>query len=63
MPQIKRQIELVVALMKKLKKQPFESSTKGSDDEEFDKESNHSEDFTKEHINKEESSLGSMSVE
>jgi len=49
--------------MKKLEKWLFESSSKGSDDEESDKESNRNEDFNDERIKKKESSLGLMSVE
>jgi len=48
--------------MKKLEKRPLESSIKGLDGEDSDKESNHSEDFDDEHIKK-ESSLGSMFIE
>jgi len=49
--------------MKKLEKRPFESSSKGSDGQESDKESNRSEDSDDEHIKKKESSLASMSIE
>jgi len=61
--QIKRQSEHIAALMKKLGKRLFESSTKGSDGEESDKESNCSEDSDDECLKKNESSLGLMSVE
>ena len=40
--QIKRQSEQIATLMKKLEKRLFESSRKGSDGEESNKESNHS---------------------
>ena len=49
--------------MKKLEKRLFESSSKGSDGEQFDKESNRSEDSDDERIKKKESSLASMSIE
>ena len=49
--------------MKKLEKRLFESSSKGSDGEESDKESNCSEDSDDERIKKMESSFGPMSVE
>jgi len=49
--------------VKKLEKRLFESSSKGLDGEESDKESNRSEDFDDKRIKKKESSLGSMSVE
>jgi len=47
--------------MKKLEKQQLESSTKGLDGEESDKESNRNKDSDDEHI-KRESLLGSMSI-
>ena len=50
-------------MMKKLEKRLFESSTKGSDSEESDMESNRSEDSNDKHIKKKESSVGSMSIE
>ena len=49
--------------MKKLEKRLFESSSKGSDGEESDKESNRNEDSDDERMKKKESSLASMSVE
>jgi len=61
--QIKHQSESIAALMKKLEKRPLGSSTKGSNGKESNKEPNRSEDFDDKHINKKESSLGSMSVE
>ena len=49
--QIKLQREQIAGLIKKLKKRPFESSSKGSDYEEYDKEFNHNEDFDDEQSN------------
>ena len=61
--QVKRQSEQIATLMKKLEKRLFESSSKGSDGEESDKESNRSEDSDDECMKKKESSLGLISVE
>ena len=61
--QIKRQSEQIATLMKKLEKRLFKSSSKGSDGEESDKESNRSKDSDDEHMKKKESSLCSMSIE
>ena len=52
--QIKRQSEQIATLMKKLEKRLFESSSKGSDGEESDKESNRSEDSDDERMKKKE---------
>jgi len=49
--------------MKKLKKRPFESSTKGLNGEESDKESIHNEDSDDEHIKRKESLLRWIYVE
>jgi len=49
--------------MKKLEKRLFESSSKGLDGEESDKEPNRNEDSDDEHMKKKESSLALMSVE
>jgi len=50
-------------MMKKLEKKSSEASNKGSNTEDFDKESNHSEESDDEHKAKKDCSLGSMSVE
>ena len=60
--QIKHQSELIIGLMKKLEKWPFQSSAKDLDGEESDKESNQKEDSGDEHIKKKESLLGLVSV-
>ena len=57
--QIKRQSERIASLMNKQEKKLFESSNKGSDGEESEKESIHSEDSNNDHMKRKESCLGS----
>ena len=61
--QIKCQNEQIAKLMKRLEKKSSEASNKGSDEEDFDKESNGAEESDDECKVRKDRSLGSMSVE
>ena len=61
--QIKHQNKKIVDLTKKLEKQSSRAFNKGSNSEDFDKESNHTEDSSNGCKPKKDSSLGLMLVE
>jgi len=60
--QIKSQNEQIVGLKKQLEKKLSEASNKGSDEEDFDIESNHDEESNDERKARKDCCLGSISV-